>query len=167
MSPTRRRGADRFDKLDRRKTSKMVAAAAVLTVVSGTVVLTRAAASSESVSAATRRPAACAPGTVQAGGTGTQKQPSQPLSPGARWLKKRGEMTDRHGVHQIWGDGQVPSAGTASGSTPVKAGCAGSGTGAPTGTAGAGTPPRAGTGKAGRGTAPTTRTPHPRASHPP
>jgi hypothetical protein len=123
MSPTRRRRSHRFDQVDRRRTAKVVAAAAVLTVVSGTAILTRAA-SAESTASAGARVAACAPDTsTTAAGAGTQSPPSQPLSPGAAWLKKRGELTDRHGVHQIWGDGQVPSFGVQSASASTNPGC--------------------------------------------
>jgi hypothetical protein len=133
MSPTRRRRIDRFDRLDRRRTAKVVAAAAVLTVVSGTAILTRAAASSESTAGARPRHAACASGAAASGGgTAAQNPPSQPLSPGAAWLKKRGELTDRHGVHQIWGDGQVPSSGAQGRSTRLRNGCTGTTGSSPT-----------------------------------
>ncbi len=178
MSPTRRRRTDRVDQLDRRKTATAVAAAALLTVVSGTVVLTRAAASAESSTAAAG-PVPCASAAPAQGSRSgqavNQKQPSQPLSPGARWLKKRGEMTD-HGVRQIWGDGQIPSSGRATGSTGSTGstgttGCATGTTGTTTGTGATGatgtTPDTSGTDMAGMDMSNTSGTPSdPSASDP-
>jgi hypothetical protein len=136
MSPARRRRIDPVDRLDRRRTAKVVAAAALLTVASGTAILTQAAASSDSEVSAAPRTAACAPGTsAEAARAAAQKQPSQPLSPGAAWLKKRGELTDSHGAHQIWGDGQVPSSGVQSAaSSSTRTACTTTGTTTGTGT---------------------------------
>jgi len=120
MSPTRRRRA-------RLTRNQLIIGTATLAVVASTVVLTRTVASADA-GTAQAGPTCSASASVGAAGAGAVSTAaaapaSQKLSPGARWLARRGVTIDSHGAHNYWGDGQDPTAsgGSTAASTPAPA----------------------------------------------
>jgi hypothetical protein len=96
--------------------NRVVIGAATIALVAATAAVTRTVASADSAAPAKAEPS-CRATAAPAGNAAAQ--PSQPLSPGARWLQRRGVLVDKRGAHNYWGDGQdpAPGGGTGGGST--------------------------------------------------
>jgi hypothetical protein len=102
--------------------NRVVIGAATVALVAGTVAITRTGASADAAAPARAEPSCQATAAPNAGTSSTthkSAQRSQRLSPGARWLQRRGVMVDRRGARNFWGDGQdpAPSGGSGGGTT--------------------------------------------------